>query len=202
MSSKVSKQIWEHPVTEHPASINDKSTANNGEYRVRFPWKIRKLGIDEDSCVRVKKEDMDNGVQYIVAEKYELKPHEDIRNKPDDVYSVFEDGGKLEVKIDADWTDYFIRHDGEDLLKLEINEIEDNFRVYRNLEYRHRRNELEERGIYVMTGKRSFLSLVLNCIAFTGFAFLLRNGFGDDPDDQGNTGRENFGNDVDDQTTN
>lgn len=172
-----SKQIWNHEVTYHPEDIQDRSKCHSLDYRIYLADTIKKLGLGEGDYVTMEKPEDAN---YIVGSK--LTEEDDETPDSDKVYKIFTDGStRLRVTLKTKWIDEFIEFDGEDILVLEVNEIEDEFRIYRNDDYDKRKQELKDQGIFPRLGK----SLALIAATFYEKTESLREGFGDDIDDEG-----------------
>ncbi|WP_123537607.1 hypothetical protein [Halosimplex salinum] len=178
-----SDQIWSHEVTYHPEDVQDRSKCHSPDYRVYLPDTIKKLGLGKNVYAVVEREVQD-GIPYLKGSK--LTEEDDETPDSDSVYEIFIDGSsRLRVTLSSDWVDEFIEYDGDDIFAVEVNEIDDEFRIYRNDDYDTRKQELSERGISPRLGK----PLVLGSAMFYKTRYSetnsLREGFGDDVDDDG-----------------
>ncbi|GCF16237.1 hypothetical protein Harman_41720 [Haloarcula mannanilytica] len=157
-----SKQIWEHEVTCHPEDIQNRGTTYSPDYRVYLPDTIKKLGLDEDSEAIVEKKYQDEQQRTPYLEGRKLDQEDRQTSGSDSVFKIFTDGStRLRITLSANWRDEFLNYDGEDILIVEVNEIEETFRIYRNDDYDKRKQELEDRGTKPLLGKPLVLAGML-----------------------------------------
>ncbi|WP_135536133.1 hypothetical protein [Halostella pelagica] len=176
----VSDQIWEHEVTYHPEDVQDRSTKRYQHYRVYLPDTIEKLGLEDDEHVTLEKR-IENGVPFILGEKHQGDPSLDC------VYQIFTDGSsRYRVTLPTEWIDDFIEYEGDDILIVEVNTIDDEFRIYKNIDddYSQRKAELDNNDRYPRLGK-SVLAPAAVASSDSESKSSLREGFGDDIDDEG-----------------
>jgi len=137
-----SEQIWSHEVTSHPEDVQDRSKSSTPDYRIYLPDTIKKLGLDEGVHAVVKRRDP-NGIPYLEGKK--LTEEDDETTDSNSVYEIFIDGSnRLRVTLSSDWIDEFLEYDGDDIFMVEVNEFEDEFRIYRNDDYHHRLDEFDD----------------------------------------------------------
>lgn len=175
-----SEQIQRHEVTVHPEDVQDRSSCHNPDYRVYLPETVGKLGLEEGSHVSLEKKTDSDGTPFIQG----TQATEDLES--DSVYTVFTDGSsRLRVTLPTDWIDEFIQYGGEEIMVVEVNEIKEEFRIYRNGEYDSRRQELEDRDISPRLGKPVVFGAAMFYETEYSETTSLREGFGDDIDDEG-----------------
>lgn len=181
-----SKQIWEHEVTCHPEDVQDRNKSQTPDYRVYLPDTIEKLGLEEGSYIIVEKKDS-GGVPYLIGEP--LTEEDDETPDSDTTFKIFTDGStRLRITLSSkqNWADEFIEYDGEDILMVEVNEINQEVRIYKNEDYNYRRQELEDQGISPRTGQPVIVPVTaFSAATGSNSASSLREGFGDDIDDEG-----------------
>jgi len=177
-----SEQIWSHEVTYHPEDVQDRSKCHNPDYRVYLPDTIKKLGLGKDVHVIIERKVQD-GIPYLKVNK--LTEEDEETPDSDSVYKIFTDGStRLRVTI-SPWIDEFIEYDGDDILVVEVNEIEGELRIYRNDDYSDRLDDSDDEDFSPRFGQ----PVVLGAAMFykTRYSEIenLREGFGDDIDDEG-----------------
>ena len=181
-----SKQIWNHEVTYHPEDIQDRSNSQTPDYRVYLPDTIEKLDLDEDNYVILEKKDSEE-VPYLVGEK--LTEEDSEASDSDSVFKIFTDGStRLRITLSSkqSWVEEFIEFDGEDILIVGVNEIDQQFRIYKNDDYECRKQELKDRGISPRIGQPVIVPVtVVSAVTSSKDSKSLREGFGDDIDDEG-----------------
>jgi hypothetical protein len=199
------KQIWSHEVTYHPEGVQDRSRGNTSDYRVYVPDKIEKLELGKDEYAIVEKKTQD-GLTFLVGRK--LTEEDDEDPDSDNTSQVFTDGStRLRITISTDWIDDLLEHDGDDALVVEINEISEEFRVYKYDDYDQRKDQLKDQGITPRVGQPVIVPVAAYTMATdSNSSKTLREGFGADIDDEGladsdnsKSLREGFGDDIDDE---
>lgn len=180
-----SEQIWSHEVTYHPEDVQDRSKCHSPDYRVYLPDTIKKIELGKNVHAKVEREVQD-GVPYLVGRK----PAEEDDETPDSdsVYKIFTEGSsrlRVTLSSESDWVDEFIKYDGDDILVVEVNEKDDEFRIYRNDDYDKRKQELKDRGISPRIGQPLVLGAAMFYKTRYSETTSLREGFGDDIDDEG-----------------
>lgn len=170
-----SKQIWEHEVTYHPENVQDKSTAHNNDLRIYLPQTLEKLGLWTGDNVVLEKKKSEHG-PYILGRK----PRGD--EPPQSIYQIYK--APARITLPSKWVPEFIQHGGEDVLIVEVNTIDDEFRVYRYNDYEARQSELEDRGNTPRPGQPIAIPLTAAILSREEDSSSLRDGFGDDIDDE------------------
>jgi hypothetical protein len=177
-----SKQIWNHEVTYHPEDVQDRSRCGNPDIRVYIPDTIQKLDLFEDDYTILEYPDNE---PCIIGRK--LTEDDEETPDSDSVYKLFTDGStRLRITIKSDWVDEFIEYDAEDILIVEVNTVDDEFRIYKNDEYDPRKQELKDQGNNPRLGKPVLLTgAMFSQTKYSDKVEKLRKGFGDDIDDEG-----------------
>jgi hypothetical protein len=191
-----SSQILKHEVSYHPENVQEKSRTGSDRYLVYLPDTIQRIGLEKGDCVSLTKQE--DEAAYILGQKISKQP-------PCDPEYKIHTSEKPRVSLPSDLITEFIQYGGDERLIVEVNTIENSFRIYKNEDYnKYRVKQLvDEEDTTLVTGKPVVVSL-------TGFTAGkeagktdsgeddLRSGFGDDINDEDNH-RSGFGDDIDDE---
>jgi len=183
-----SEPIWSHEVTYHPEDVQDRSKCHSPDYRVYLPDRIERLGLGKKENAIVERE-VEDGTPYLRGRK--LTEEDEDTPDSDSVYMIFTDGSsRLRVTLSADWVDEFIEYEGEDILVVEVNKIKNEFRIYRNDDYDDRLDEFDDKDYSPRFGQPLVLSSAMFYKTRYSETNNLREGFGDDIDDEGPAGSD------------
>jgi len=190
------KQVWKHEVTYHPESIEDKSTAHNNDIRVKLPETIKKLNLWKGDKIQIERVEVED-LFFLICKSTERPLSEDDMYK---IYNVENKPPRMTLK--SGWVDEFLDYEGDESLVVEVNEIEEQFRVYKNEDYNeYRIDELKDQGITPITGKPVVLILASLAGAQEAVIPSQDNSVTNDQQDKGYDEelRRGFGNDINDE---
>ena len=178
-----SEQIWSHEVTYHPEDVQDRSKCHSPDYRVYLPDTIKKLGLGKNIHAIVERK-KPNEIPYLKGRK--LTEEDEETPDSDSVYKIFTEGSsRLRVTLKTKWIDEFLEYDGDDILIVEVNEIEGEFRIYRNDDYDQRLKQFDDEDFSPRFGQPLVLGAAMFYKTRYSETTSLREGFGDDIDDEG-----------------
>ena len=137
-----SQQIQDLEVTYHPEDIQNRGTDKVPDLRIYLPDRIGILGLGEADFVRLETR-MTNGKQYIAGQKVKKEEPSDSH------YEIYTEGSsRLRMTMPSKWRDDFIEDKENDILVVEVNPKENEFRIYKNEDYHQRLQELHDNSIY------------------------------------------------------